>query len=47
MQQAIEIHPQVTGQRPTGWYTERNSPHTRKLVIPILHISATDKASNL
>jgi putative urate catabolism protein len=33
MQQAIAIHTQVTGQRPTGWYTGRNSPHTRKLVV--------------
>jgi putative urate catabolism protein len=33
MQKAIEIHTQVTGQRPTGWYTGRNSPHTRKLVV--------------
>jgi putative urate catabolism protein len=33
MQQAIEIHTQVTGKRPTGWYTGRNSPHTRKLVV--------------
>lgn len=33
IQKAIEIHTQVTGQRPTGWYTGRNSPHTRKLVI--------------
>lgn len=33
IQQAIAIHTQVTGQRPTGWYTGRNSPHTRKLVV--------------
>jgi putative urate catabolism protein len=33
MLKAIEIHTQVTGQRPTGWYTGRNSPHTRKLVV--------------
>ena len=33
MEQAIAIHTQVTGQRPTGWYTGRNSPHTRKLVV--------------
>ncbi|WP_295614880.1 allantoinase PuuE [Chamaesiphon sp. GL140_3_metabinner_50] len=33
MQKAIAIHTQVTGQRPTGWYTGRNSPHTRKLVV--------------
>ncbi len=33
LHKAIEIHTQVTGQRPTGWYTGRNSPHTRKLVV--------------
>jgi putative urate catabolism protein len=33
MHKAIEIHTQVTGQRPTGWYTGRTSPHTRKLVV--------------
>ncbi|MBP0030509.1 allantoinase PuuE [Roseofilum reptotaenium CS-1145] len=30
---AIEIHTQVTGSRPLGWYTGRVSPHTRRLVI--------------
>jgi putative urate catabolism protein len=33
LQQAIAIHARVTGQRPQGWYTGRNSPHTRKLVV--------------
>jgi putative urate catabolism protein len=33
MHKAIEIHTQVTGQRPTGWYTGRTSPQTRKLVV--------------
>jgi putative urate catabolism protein len=33
LQQAIAIHTRVTGQRPLGWYTGRNSPHTRKLII--------------
>jgi putative urate catabolism protein len=33
LQQAIAIHERVTGQRPQGWYTGRNSPHTRKLVV--------------
>ena len=33
MQKAIAIHTQVTGSRPLGWYTGRNSPHTRKLVV--------------
>lgn len=30
---AIDIHTRVTGSRPLGWYTGRNSPHTRKIVI--------------
>ncbi len=33
LQQAIAIHTEVTGSRPLGWYTGRDSPHTRKLVI--------------
>lgn len=33
LQQAIAIHTRLTGQRPTGWYTGRTSPHTRKLVV--------------
>lgn len=33
LQQAIEIHTRVTGSRPLGWYTGRNSPNTRKLVV--------------
>lgn len=33
LQQAIAIHTRVTGERPLGWYTGRNSPHTRKLVV--------------
>jgi putative urate catabolism protein len=33
LQKAIEIHTKVTGSRPLGWYTGRNSPHTRKLVV--------------
>ena len=32
LQQAIEIHTRVTGQRPVGWYTGRMSPNTRRLV---------------
>jgi putative urate catabolism protein len=31
--QAIALHTQVTGSRPLGWYTGRNSSHTRKLVV--------------
>lgn len=33
LEKAIAIHTQVTGSRPLGWYTGRNSPHTRKLVV--------------
>lgn len=33
LQQAIEIHKRVTGSRPDGWYTGRNSMNTRKLVV--------------
>lgn len=30
--EAIRIHTEVTGERPTGWYTGRMSPNTRKLI---------------
>jgi len=30
---AIDIHTEVTGTRPLGWYTGRNSPNTRQLVM--------------
>jgi putative urate catabolism protein len=33
LHQAIAMHTQVTGSRPLGWYTGRNSPHTRQLVM--------------
>lgn len=33
LQQAIAIHTRVTGARPLGWYTGRNSPNTRRLVV--------------
>lgn len=33
LQKAIAIHTQVTGSRPLGWYTGRNSQYTRKLVV--------------
>jgi allantoinase len=33
MHKAIEIHERMTGARPLGWYTGRDSPNTRKLVI--------------
>lgn len=33
LQKAIDIHIRVTGSRPLGWYTGRNSRHTRRLVV--------------
>jgi putative urate catabolism protein len=33
LQTAIAIHTEVTGNRPLGWYTGRNSPQTRKIVV--------------
>ena len=30
---AIEIHKSLTGKPPAGWYTGRNSPNTRRLVL--------------
>lgn len=30
---AIDIHTRVTGSRPLGWYTGRDSPNTRKLLL--------------
>lgn len=33
LQKAIAIHTKVTGSRPLGWYTGRNSPNTRRLVV--------------
>jgi putative urate catabolism protein len=33
MQRAIEIHTQLTGTRPLGWYTGRTSPNTARLVV--------------
>jgi putative urate catabolism protein len=32
MAQAIELHTELTGQRPLGWYTGRTSPNTARLV---------------
>ena len=32
-QEAIRIHTEVTGERPLGWYTGRNSPNTLELVV--------------
>lgn len=33
LQTAIAIHTEVTGKPPLGWYTGRDSPNTRRLVI--------------
>lgn len=33
MQRCIAIFKQLTGQRPLGWYTGRDSPNTRQLVV--------------
>lgn len=33
IQTAIQIHTEVTGARPLGWYTGRDSPNTRRLVV--------------
>ena len=30
---AIALHTSITGSRPLGWYTGRNSPNTRRLVV--------------
>ncbi len=32
MQRAIELHTELTGTRPLGWYTGRTSPNTARLV---------------
>ncbi len=33
IQLAIDAHKKATGERPLGWYTGRDSPNTRKLVV--------------
>lgn len=33
MEQAIAIQTELTGSRPLGWYTGRDSPNTRRLVV--------------
>lgn len=33
IRQAIEIHQELTGQKPAGWYTGRDSPNTRRLIV--------------
>ncbi|HQV17198.1 allantoinase PuuE [Gordonia sp. (in: high G+C Gram-positive bacteria)] len=30
---ALELLTEITGERPRGWYTGRDSPHTRRLVV--------------
>jgi putative urate catabolism protein len=30
---AVRIHEEMTGERPLGWYTGRDSPNTRRLVV--------------
>ncbi|MBT6274091.1 MAG: allantoinase PuuE [Chromatiales bacterium] len=31
--EAVKIHTELTGSRPLGWYTGRDSPNTRRLVV--------------
>jgi len=33
LEQAIEQHTELTGEPPLGWYTGRDSPNTRRLVV--------------
>lgn len=33
MQRAIDLHSELTGERPLGWYTGRDSPNTRDLLM--------------
>jgi allantoinase len=33
MQRAIDWHTELTGERPLGWYTGRDSPNTRRLLL--------------
>ena len=33
LQQAMEIFQRLYGEKPQGWYTGRDSPNTRKLVL--------------
>jgi len=33
MRRAIEAHTEITGARPLGWYTGRDSPNTRRLLL--------------
>lgn len=38
MATAIEIHERLTGSKPMGWYTGRDSPNTRNLVLEHEHL---------
>lgn len=33
MQEAVRLHTELTGSAPAGWYTGRDSPNTRRLVV--------------
>lgn len=33
IQRAIDLHEQLTGEKPLGWYTGRDSPNTRRLIL--------------
>ena len=33
MAKAIEIHEAITGEKPLGWYTGRDSPNTRRILL--------------
>lgn len=33
IREAIEIHNELTGKKPAGWYTGRDSPNTRRLLV--------------
>ena len=35
LQRAIDVHTQVTGRRPRGWYLGRTSPNTHRLVAQL------------
>ncbi|MBE8182814.1 MAG: allantoinase PuuE [Candidatus Portiera sp.] len=32
LEKAVQIHTEVTGKRPLGWYTGRSSPYTREMI---------------
>ncbi|MGB1757453.1 MAG: polysaccharide deacetylase family protein, partial [Pseudomonadales bacterium] len=33
IEQAIELHTKIVGSKPLGWYTGRDSPNTRRLIL--------------